>query len=92
MGITQHVGSDCYPGTIVSVSKSGLQFEFQMDESLRTGGSFQTGDWEGVFLRNLYSVVEKAKWSVKRRGGNAWRSKGSTITVGERRFYIDPHF
>lgn len=90
-GVTIPAGSDCYPGTIVSVSESGLTFQFQRDIPHHKKGSFIDGNWEGTFEANPHATLETARWTT-RKGVSAYRADGRVVGVGHRRFYQDPSF
>ena len=90
-GVTTGFGSDRYPGTIVSVSKSGLSFTFQDDNIQKESGNFMEGNWKGTFIPNPNAVKKVAKWSV-RKGEGMWRYDGQPIGVGHRSYYQDPCF
>jgi hypothetical protein len=90
-GVTYGAGADCYPGTIIEVSKSGLEFKFQDDNHHHVKGSFINGDAEFTYSPNPKSEVHTARWSV-RRGEGAYRYDGRILGVGHRKFWQDPSF
>lgn len=90
-GVTIGSGSDSYPGTIISVSPSGLKFTFQYDSYRVVKGSFQTGDAEVEYSPNPQGEMHIARWTV-RHGLVAYRYDSRTVGVGHRRYYQDPHF
>lgn len=90
-GITRHVGSDRYVGTIISVSKSGKSFVYQEDRVKTISGSFMTGDWKGEYEPNPDAEKRTVRWTI-RGGVGGWRYQGQMVGVGFRNHYIDPCF
>lgn len=88
MGATLCVGSDRYPYTIVAVSKSGKSFTMQADNVTSVSGTFQQGNVVSKFEPNLNGPTVKVRFNHLGR----WVSGGTTIRIGGRDYYLDPHF
>lgn len=84
--ITYGIGSDCYPATIVEVSKDLTRIKFQMD----------TVDENGQIVRNLNGSIRE--YTLRNRNGEGvWIAKGLSKPVGYISFkgwdfHLDPSF
>lgn len=93
MGATYGINSDCYPYTIVEV-KSPKTIVVQADLATATADSEYFGEQKHTFERNPYSM--KQVYTLRKNG--KWQRKGqpmnnySGLSVGNRRYYQDPHF
>jgi len=92
MPCTFHVGSDRYPGTVLSVSKSGKTILVQRRSFKAAAGHdyFGSQKWE------IGELEGAAVWYTLRRNGR-WSQKGqpmkySNLGLGYARVYQDPHF
>lgn len=89
-GATIVVGSDCYPCTIIKVSKTGRTVTLQNDDyQLVLGSSILSENQQYVYRRNPNGAQHVARLT-SRRGRLAWRTAGLPVTVGVRRAYRDP--
>ena len=94
MGACGGFGSDCYPYTIVSVSKDGKKIEVTSDDHKPAPGCdyftnqvyTYTSNMNGQ--RTLYRLRKNGRWV---KDGEPMRG-GASITIGYRRYYQDPSF
>lgn len=97
MGASYGAGSDSYPATIVSVSKSGKSLEIVEDSVL------VTGEWnEGEYSPETFVTMadpEAPRRTYTLRKNGRWILKGQPITayymalsIGRRSYRQDPHF
>ena len=87
-GATYRVGSDRYPYTVIEVRRNGRQLVLQADDyKLIKGDWLSQEDYE--FTPNPDGATMTVNWapSRKRFGG-----KYSSVSVGDRDAYRDPHF
>ncbi len=88
MGFTTGAGSDCYPGTVIEVSKSGKTIKVQADDFVRA-------DKAGPYTENqtyTYTANPNGHVETYRKTKRGWTSHGSRGGLGFRRAYFDPHF
>ena len=93
-GVTQSVGSDCYPFTVIDVIDART-LRVQADRAIVTRPMVEYGDTvEYAYEPDL----EAACYTITLRKDGRWRTKGSsmrdrcTFHVGHRRQYYDPSF
>ncbi len=79
MGATISIGSDSYPATVLTVSKSGKKITIQRDAVAK----------DGSFSPDLAGHVEDARFV-----GNHWQLAGgyTFVHLGARRYHMDPGF
>lgn len=95
MGATLGVGSDRYPYTIVEVSKSKKRIGVRRDNYTRLDGrgpytenqEYEYHQTQGA-AEEYYTLRENGRWV---REGESMRG-GSSMGIGQRRYYQDPHF
>lgn len=87
-GGSQRVGSDRYPFTVIGVSPSGHEITIQRDKPVHISGSFQNGDYHYDFDQNPNGAILKGRWSTK---FGKYIVGGSSVSIGTRSYYQDPH-
>lgn len=92
MGATAGYGGDCYPYTIVSVSKSGRQIEVQRDEAKYNGPQRGFGDNGKAEDWEFTPIPDSHKYTVKLNKNGQWKGVGGFCTIGHRMYRQDPHF
>ncbi len=86
-----NIGSDCYPCTVVEVSKSGHKIVVEMD-------AFNAGEGHDYFGQQNWVCVRREGGPRKeftRRQNGRYVSKGSkcgSLSLGGWHAYRDPHF
>jgi hypothetical protein len=90
MGVTQQIGSDRYPGTIIEVSASGKKIVFQDDIAIRTDSNGMSESQTYTFERDPNGSIHYA--SLRKDG--RWKLMGSKIpiSIGIRSKYYDFSF
>lgn len=91
MGVTYHIGSDSYPGTITKVSPSKKVFWYKRDNFYRTKNTdLQTENQTFVYTTNPKAKEERA--FLNKRG--VWKATKNVgyLTLGQREAYLDPSF
>lgn len=94
MGASGGHGSDCYPYTIVSVSKDGKKIEVTRDEHKPAPGYDYYSNQVHTFTSNMdgaremYRLRKNGRWV---RASEPMRG-GSSISLGFRKYYQDPSF
>lgn len=91
MGATGGYGSDCYPYTVVSVSKSGRQIELQRDEATYHGPPRKYGDTTKESDWTYTPLLQSNKYTVKLNKRGQWKGAGY-VSLGHRKYYQDPSF
>lgn len=86
--------SDCYPCTVVEVSKSGKTITVQMDDYRVCAGSAYDGSAKYEIVRN--ESGPKSSFSLRKNGrwvrvGDTAKS-GCRVYLGFARRHYDPHF
>jgi hypothetical protein len=84
-GATLHVGSDCYPLTVVAKTKRSVRL--QRDEFTAAEGHNYYGEQKYTYTPNPNGAQVIAR--MTKRG---WRSGGSPVSFAGRRAYQDPSF
>ena len=93
MGVTNGIGSDCYPYTIVEV-RSEKQLVVKADDYQSVGGDGMSAAQEYIYGANtknpavVLTLRKNGAWKQKgelMRGGSNWH-------IGSRRAYRDPSF
>jgi hypothetical protein len=94
MGVTEHVGSDSYAGTITRVHPNGKMFWFKHDTDTLVEGSGMSEHQVYEYTPNEYAHEQCAKLSRKRYniGKNRFYSGTRFISLDVRRTYRDPSF
>ena len=89
-GVTVHYGSDCYPYTVIGITKSGKTITIQSDNYKRIDKNGYGGMQEYKYERDPNGCVLK----VRKNSREVWKvlGGGNTVTFGGRRAYSDPHF
>ena len=92
MGVTECVGSDCYPYTVVEII-TPKKIMIAADKYIIASGSAHDGSAEWRYERDTKSTPTEVKLSKDGR----WYTKGGKLSgrrfyVGDRRYYYDPHF
>lgn len=99
-GVTEHIGSDRYAGTVTYVSPSGKTIRFTHDEATPNGPvhdreqydySYQSvpeKTWEQPYGMGPATNAKTARWSEKRQ---RYMVHGRGVSAGRHHFY-DPHF
>ena len=93
MGATELCWTDRHPYTIVEVSKSGKTLWATRDSVKVIRGSIQDGSAEYEFTSNL--DAPRTKYTFRKNGlfvRHGDSITGSTLLVGKREEYHDPHF
>ena len=97
MGASFGAGSDSYPATVVSVSKSGKKIGIQQD-AVVVGGEWKEGEYEADLyttipnteaLVEFYTLRDNGRWI---RVGNPKHAHWASLSLGVRRYRQDPHF
>lgn len=89
MGVTLHVGSDCYPYTVVWVAENKKSFVMRGCSAKMTSGNVFSEDQEYTYTE----VINAAHFMVKQNRKGQWLSEhGNVIGLGYRRAYRDPSF
>jgi hypothetical protein len=91
VGVTEHVGSDSFPGVIVHVSKSGKQIKYTRVQHGKPrdphpGYLNAPGILDEVLNPDCQST---ARWSEKDR---CYKHYGRHVAVGYALYSRDPHF
>lgn len=86
--------TDCYPCTVVEVSKSGKTVKIQMDKWEVESGSGYDGSAKYRIIRDESGEI--MTFSLRKNGrfvekGSKART-GGRLTIGKARRYYDPHF
>lgn len=89
-GATLHVGSDCYPATIVNVR--GHIYEITKDNSEPDEGFNYFENQVYKYTTNPEGPKIRVKWSDKKNRWVIIGDKYGKISLGNRRKYQDPHF
>lgn len=93
-GVTVSIGSDCYPATIIAVSKNLRTVTIQMDNYKPAQGYEYFGNQVYEFTPNPNGVIEV--WTFRNHGRYAKKGskKGSgfCLSLNGRRAYSDPSF
>lgn len=78
MPATYMIGTDCYPCTVMSISKNGRKITLSKDKARKQ-----------LFVPNAANVM-----TVYRNTDGTFRGKGGvgSIAFGKRTFSLDPHF
>jgi hypothetical protein len=94
MGVTISVGSDCYAGTITTVSEDKRRFTYTEDITKLIAGSCQSEHQEYSYTPDPTGDVQTARFSNKtnRFYGPGGYKHGRRVHVGHRRYYQDPCF
>ena len=97
---TIHSGSDCYPATVIEVSRTGHRVVIQHDTSIVTKRAENYGD--DVEYRYERNPEGGTRVYTRRTGKDGsvgykllgWptRSRGGNVGIGYRRMYRDPSF
>jgi hypothetical protein len=95
-GVTYHVGSDRYAGTVTHVSPSGRTFRFTFDKATATGDYYghQSYTYESVpevdtnYHGFTQTNVHVARWNAK---ANRFKCGSSGVSAG-RNQYSNPSF
>lgn len=93
MGVTERIGSDCYPYTVVNVI-SDKKIEVTRDTATATENSNYFGSQEYAYESNM----DGNRMVLSRRKNGRWYQVGqkmecwSGFRLGHRRYYQDPHF
>lgn len=91
---TEGVGSDCYPATVVEVSKSGKRVGVQRNGYNAAPGSDYFTNQKWIISEtpcgeiHYYSLRQNGRWIAV--GGN--RNCGCSLSLGHRRAYQNPSF
>lgn len=94
MGVTEQIGSDAYPWTIIEVSTSGKRLILQKDRTVRA-------DKNGQSEAQTYLYIPDQKGEkvvVSLRNDGTWRQvgekriRGWRFFPGKRHHYSDPGF
>ena len=95
MGATSGFGSDCYPYTIIEVSKDGKKVKVQSDAHapVKEGFDFYANQQYDYTANPNGSVME---FRLRKNGsyvrqGDPMRG-GQRLSIGNRRYYRDPSF
>ncbi len=95
MGATSGYGADCYPHTIIAISKSGKEITVQADLHHPIAEGFDyysnqkytyTPDPNGS--TRVYTLRKNGRWILK---GESLKN-GGRLGIGHRRYYQDPSF
>ncbi len=92
MGATVHLGSDCYPYTIIDINKQGTRIMIQPDHYELIKGS--TAHESQTYRYTPSIVATEHALRVSLRFNGHWRVvKAKTlVSIGHRRAYRDPCF
>ena len=95
MGVTQCIGSDRYPFTVIEVSENLKTVVIQLDTYSRTDSNGLSESQEYEFSRN--SDGEKITLTLRKNGcyvqkGQPMRGSGYFYRIGTRSAYRDPSF
>lgn len=89
LGVTVNIGSDCYPYTIIKISKNESRLTLQKDKAFRkdNNGLSESQDY-------LYMLDDNGEilFANKRKDGYYIKGVSTKITIGIRRKYNDPSF
>lgn len=91
IGVTEGVGSDRYPYTVVEVRRNGRELVIQRDEFRRTDQNGLSESQEYEYTPN----PEGSKVTITLRHDGRYRRKGEDrglFTIGHREAYQDPSF
>jgi len=93
MGVTIGIGSDCYPATIIHVSKNFRKVTIQHDKYTPTDGYEYYKNQVYEYKRDTLGAIEV--WTYRKRG--IWAQLNSAKAIGYlsfngRRAYQDPSF
>lgn len=91
MGVTIGAGSDCYPATVVGLSKSGRTVKVQYDSYRRIDQNGLSESQQYVYSENKSGVIIEVR--MNKRG--VWKVLGQKwlgVSFGHRRAYYDPSF
>lgn len=91
LGATMAVGSDCYPYTVQSWTKSGKTIAVVRDNYTadKEGGHDYYGDQKWIYSPCPNAQPEIARWSARQK---CYLVNGTRLHVGERRAYQNPSF
>lgn len=94
MGVTQSIGSDSYPYTIIEVKHGGKTLVIQSDDYKRTDNNGYGGHQEYEYAPNpngsTHEITLRKTGRYKRKGESL--HGGYNYGIGFRRAYQDPHF
>ena len=94
VGATIGIGSDCYPATVIEVSKNGRTVTVQMDNYKPSEGYEYYGNQVYDFIPNPNGAKEV--WTLRNHGRYARKGvkkgSGCNISFNGRRAYSDPSF
>lgn len=90
-GVTQIVGSDCYPFTVSRVHPDGMRCWVKADDFKRTdtNGFSETQTYE--YTQNPNAEEIALRWTGK-RWQNVAGARWTPYRIGERKAYTDPSF
>lgn len=93
MGVTEFVGSDCYPYTIIGISASKKIMQIQSDNYKPTADHEYYGNQDYDYTTD----PQGRTYFISLRKDGRWRQVGSgrgstTYGIGVRRAYSDPSF
>jgi hypothetical protein len=89
---TYYIGSDCYPYTVVAISKTGYKVTLQARKARRVDSNGYGGEQRWITVED----PEGATMTATRRKDGRYRSTGATyygrVAFGSARMYQDPCF
>jgi hypothetical protein len=88
LGVTEAVGSDRYPGTIVAVP-SATRIIVQRDDVLVEQCGVRVFTRRPDAPRSIYTLRRNGRWVAK---GVPMRAGYGRLAIGNRDYYLDPSF
>ena len=89
-GVTECVGCDSYPYTVIEVKRDGKELILQRDRFWRTDNNGRSGPQEYEYVENpdaeTFSITKRKNGNYKRKAGIA----AYNYTLGVRDAYLSP--
>jgi len=88
--------TDCYPGVVEAVSRTGYQITIREVDAIVISGSQQDGSAQYRYQR-FAAKSQGRTWKATRRSDGIYRVMGNKVgsggvSLGTQRRYYDPHF